>query len=123
LNIFLNNTSGVPLYEQLSAQIKEEIITGSLKKGEALPSMRILAADLHVSVITTKRAYEDLAREGFLYSMPAKGYFVAEVNQQKIERAVKKNIEARLCEACTEARKISLSVEDLCSMLENIYRR
>jgi len=123
LNIFLNNTSGVPLYEQLSAQIKEEIITGSLKKGEALPSMRILAADLHVSVITTKRAYEDLAREGFLYSMPAKRYFVAEVNQQKIERAVKKNIEARLCEACTEARKISLSVEDLCSMLENIYRR
>ena len=123
MNIFLNNTSGVPLYEQLSAQIKEEIITGSLKKGEALPSMRILAADLHVSVITTKRAYEDLAREGFLYSMPAKGYFVAEVNQQKIERAVKKNIEARLCEACTEARKISLSVEDLCSMLENIYRR
>ena len=123
MNIFLNNTSGVPLYEQLSAQIKEEIITGSLKKGEALPSMRILAADLHVSVITTKRAYEDLAREGFLYSMPAKRYFVAEVNQQKIERAVKKNIEARLCEACTEARKISLSVEDLCSMLENIYRR
>ena len=123
MNIFLNNTSGVPLYEQLSAQIKEEIITGSLKKGDALPSMRILAADLHVSVITTKRAYEDLAREGFLYSMPAKGYFVAEVNQQKIERTVKKNIEARLCEACTEARKISLSVEDLCSMLENIYRR
>ena len=123
MNIFLNNTSGVPLYEQLSAQIKEEIITGSLKKGDALPSMRILAADLHVSVITTKRAYEDLAREGFLYSMPAKGYFVAEVNQQKIEKNVKKNIEARLCEACTEARKISLSVEDLCSMLENIYRR
>lgn len=121
MNIFLNNTSGIPLYEQLSAQIKEAIIKGSLKKADALPSMRILAADLHISIITVKRSYEDLAREGFLYSVPAKGYFVAEVNQHKIEKTVKKNIEVKLKEACTEAKKIDLSAGELCSMLENIY--
>ncbi|UTC67168.1 MULTISPECIES: GntR family transcriptional regulator [unclassified Treponema] len=121
MNIFLNNSSGIPLYEQLSESIKNQILSGTLKEGEALPSMRGLAASLRVSVITTKRSYEDLAREGFLYSVPAKGYFVADVNLKKIEKSIKKNIEEKLKEICSQAKKINLNAEDLYKILRRIY--
>ena len=101
MNIFLNNSSGIPLYEQLSEQIKNQI--------------------LRVSVITTKRSYEDLAREGFLYSVPAKGYFVADVNFKKIEKSIKKSIEEKLKEVCGQAKKINLNAEDLYEVLRRIY--
>lgn len=117
----MNKTSGEPLYEQLAVQIKNQIIDGTLKKDEALPSIRVLAADLNISVITTKRAYEDLAGEGVLYSMPAKGYFVAEINRKKIEKAIKKTIELKLKEICAEAKKINLTVADLYDILEYVY--
>ena len=121
VNIFLNNSSGIPLYEQLSEQIKNQILSGSLKKEEPMPSMRALAASLRVSVITTKRSYEDLAREGFLYSVPAKGYFVADVNFKKIEKSIKKSIEEKLKEVCGQAKKINLNAEDLYEILRRIY--
>ena len=77
MEIFISNTSDKPLYEQITAQIKNLILSGALAEGQALPSMRQLARDLRISVITTKRAYEDLEREGFLTNVPGKGCFVA----------------------------------------------
>ncbi len=76
LNILLDNKGGVPIYDQIYAQIKAQIISGALREDEALPSIRNLAKDLRVSVITTKRAYDELEREGFLYTVPGKGCFV-----------------------------------------------
>jgi len=76
LNIFIDNKSGVPIYDQIYTQIKTQIINGSIAEDAALPSIRNLAKDLHISVITTKRAYDELEKEGFIYTVPAKGCFV-----------------------------------------------
>ena len=76
MDIILNNSSGIPIYEQIEEQIKSQIMTGELKEGEALPSMRVLAKDLKISIITTKRAYEDLEKDGFIVSITGKGSFV-----------------------------------------------
>ena len=77
MHIVISNQSGKPIYEQITEQVKALIISGELKEGDALPSMRLLAKELRISVITTKRAYEELEREGFLYSITGKGSFVA----------------------------------------------
>ena len=76
MDIILSNSSGKPIYEQISDQVKSQILSGTLAEGDALPSMRLLAKELHISVITTKRAYEELEREGFLQNIPGKGCFV-----------------------------------------------
>lgn len=78
MNIIISNSSATPIYEQIVSQIKDLIISGALKEGDALPSMRLLARELRISVITTKRAYEELERGGFIYSVTGKGSFVAE---------------------------------------------
>ena len=80
MNLFIDNKSGKPIYEQIYSQIKAQIISGELCEDEALPSIRNLAKDLRISVITTKRAYEELEREGFLYTVAGKGCFVAPKN-------------------------------------------
>ena len=98
LHIVISNQSGKPIYEQIVEQVKALIISGELKEGDALPSMRLLAKELRISVITTKRAYEELEREGFLYSQTGKGSFVAgkntEVLKEHLQQAVKA---AQLC--------------------------
>lgn len=123
MNLFINNTSGIPLYEQLSAQIKDHIIAGRLKKDDPLPSMRALASDLHISVITTKRTYEELAREGFLYSVPAKGYFVAEVSRADLTDGITARITAHLTAACTEAGKIGMAAAELHRLLDTVIAK
>ena len=80
MNLIISNSSGKPIYEQITAQIKNSILSGELQEGEALPSMRALAKDLRISVITTKRAYEDLERDGFVVTVAGKGCFVAPRN-------------------------------------------
>ena len=82
MHIVISNQSGKPIYEQIAEQVKALIISGELGEGDALPSMRLLAKELRISVITTKRAYEELEREGFLYSVPGKGSFVAGKNTE-----------------------------------------
>ena len=77
MDIILSNSSGKPIYEQIADQVREQILSGALSAGDALPSMRVLAKELRISVITTKRAYEELEREGFLTTVPGKGCFVA----------------------------------------------
>ena len=99
MNLFIDNKSGAPIYEQLCNQIKNQILSGALQTDEALPSIRGLARDLRISVITTKRAYDELEKEGFLYAIPAKGFFVAPKNTELLREENLKKIESHLTEA------------------------
>lgn len=94
MTILIDNKSGAPIYDQIYSQIKAQIISGALKEDDALPSIRSLAKDLHISVITTKRAYDELEREGFIYTLAAKGCFVAKKNTLLIREETLKQIEA-----------------------------
>ncbi len=121
MDIILSNTSGRPIYTQIADQVKEQIMTGALAPGEALPSMRLLARELRISVITTKRAYEDLERDGFLENVPGKGCFVAPQNRELLREAQLRRVEERLTQAVEEARKGGLSLAELQEMLNILY--
>lgn len=121
MDIILSNTSGRPIYTQIADQVKEQIMTGVLAPGEALPSMRLLARELRISVITTKRAYEDLERDGFLENVPGKGCFVAPQNRELLREAQLRRVEERLTRAVEEARKGGLSLAELQEMLNILY--
>lgn len=121
MNINISNASGQPIYEQITLQIKALIISGELKEGEALPSMRMLAKELRISVITTKRAYEELEREGFIFSVPGKGSFVAAKNLDLIREEHLKKIEALLFEAASLALSSSISLAELQTILTILY--
>ena len=95
MNLFIDNKSGAPIYEQLYTQIKNQILSGELQPEEAMPSIRGLARDLRISVITTKRAYDELEQEGFLYAVPAKGFFVAAKNTELLREENLKKIKKR----------------------------
>ena len=121
MDIILSNTSGKPIYTQIADQVKEQIMTGALAPGEALPSMRLLARELRISVITTKRAYEDLERDGFLENVPGKGCFVAPQNRELLREAQLRRVEERLTQAVEEARKGGLSLSEVQEMLNILY--
>ena len=121
MDIILSNTSGKPIYTQIADQVKEQIMTGVLAPGEALPSMRLLARELRISVITTKRAYEDLERDGFLENVPGKGCFVAPQNRELLREAQLRRVEEHLTRAVEEARKGGLSLAELQEMLNILY--
>jgi len=120
LNIVVSNTSGVPIYEQIAKAIKNEILSGDLKENSALPSIRSLASELRVSVITTKRAYEELERDGFIYTLPGKGSYVAEQNKELLMEEKLREIEEKLGEAIDIANSIGLNFEDLVGMLKTL---
>lgn len=122
MDIILSNSSGKPIYEQITDQVKEQIMTGALAAGDALPSMRLLAKELRISVITTKRAYEELERDGFLENVPGKGCFVAPQNQELLREACLRKVEDALSLAVEEARKGGLSPEELQEMLNLLYK-
>ena len=103
MDIIISNTSGVPIYEQIEEQIKSQIMTGSLVAGEALPSMRVLAKELKISIITTKRAYEDLERDGYIESVTGKGSFVKAVNSDIVKENMMFEIQELLDKACDKA--------------------
>ncbi|RRD46477.1 GntR family transcriptional regulator [Tessaracoccus sp. OH4464_COT-324] len=104
MRIVLSNTSGQPIYEQIARQAKSAILSGELAEGHALPSIRALAKDLRVSVITTKRAYDELVAEGFVANVPGKGCYVLPVNRALVRESVLRDIEALLAEAAVKAR-------------------
>lgn len=118
MNIFIDNKSGKPIYEQIYSQIKEQIISGALKEDEMLPSIRGLAKDLRISFITTKRAYEELEKEGFIYTLPAKGCYVAPKNMELIREGNLKKIESYIDEILKLAASCNLSKEELIEMLQ-----
>ena len=120
MNIFIDNKSGKPIYEQIYSQIKDQIISGDLCEDEALPSIRNLAKDLRISVITTKRAYEDLEHEGFIYTVAGKGCFVAPKNVELLREENLKKIEEHIEAIRQLAASSSLTREDLMEMMDCI---
>lgn len=121
MNIIISNSSGQPIYDQIVTQVKNMIISGVLKEGDALPSMRLLAKELRISVITTKRAYEELEREGFIVSYTGKGSFVASQNMEFIKEQKYREIEEHLQKAVDISLGCGVALEELLEMLRMIY--
>ena len=121
MNIIISNSSGKPIYEQITSQIQNMIISGQLMAGDALPSMRTLAKDLRISVITTKRAYNDLEQEGFIETITGKGSFVAARNTEVIREGNLRMAEEHLTKAAEIARRSGISYEELCEVLMMLY--
>lgn len=117
MNILIDNKSGEPIYNQIYSQIKNQIISGELVENEALPSIRGLAKDLRISFITTKRAYEELEKEGFIYTLPAKGTYVAPKNVELLREENLKKIEGHIAQIARLAESCSLSREDIIEMI------
>lgn len=122
MNIIISNSSGRPIYDQIVSQIKNQIMAGELVEGEALPSMRVLAKELRISVITTKRAYEELEREGFIVSITGKGSFVASMDTELIREEVLKQIEEHMSKAVDKANRANISLKELTQLLEYLYK-
>lgn len=117
MDIIIRNSGGVPIYDQITRQMKGLILRGELKEGEALPSMRLLAKELRISVITTKRAYEELEKDGFLYTIPAKGCYVAPRNKELLREENLKKIEGHIDEILSLAAACGLSQADILEMV------
>ena len=122
MDIILSNSSGKPIYEQIADQVREQILSGALSAGDALPSMRVLAKELRISVITTKRAYEELERDGFLDNVPGKGCFVDPQNREQLREAQLRRVEDVLAQAVDEARKGGFSLSELQELLTLLYQ-
>lgn len=116
--VCIDNKSGTAIYEQIYSQIKNQIISGALQQDEALPSIRNLAKDLRISVITTKRAYDELEREGFIYTLPSKGCFVAAKNVELLKEENLKQIEDHMQKIIQLAASCNLTKKDLTEMFE-----
>ena len=121
MDIIISNSSGVPIYEQIARQMKGLILRGELREGEALPSLRLLAKELRISVITTKRAYEELEREGFLTTVPGKGCFVAPRDLELVREDCLRRMEEQLSQAVATAKAGGISLEEMTSALDILY--
>ena len=121
MDIIISNSSSSPIYEQITRQIKDQILQGELKAGDALPSMRMLAKELRISLITTKRAYEELERDGFIETVPGKGCFVSEKNTEFLREEQLRQVEGFLQQAVEAAQRCSLTFDELREMLEMLY--
>jgi len=117
MKVIISNSSPDPIYEQISRQIKAQIISGDLAEGMSLPSIRRLAHDLQISVITTKRAYDELEREGFLNTVGGKGTYVSVQNQELLREKKMKIVEEKLAQAVDEARIMGIGFDELIVML------
>ena len=118
MNVWIDNKSGTPIYEQIYTQIKNQIISGALREEEALPSIRNLARDLRISVITTKRAYDELEKDGFVYTVPAKGCFVAPKNVELLREENLRKIEDAMQDILRLAASCNLSHEEILNMMK-----
>lgn len=122
MDIIISNSSAKPIYEQITSQIKNMILSGALKEGELLPSMRLLAKELRISVITTKRAYEDLERDGFIETVTGKGSYVAGKNMEFIKEERLRIAEEHLQSAVDAAKSGGVSLSELQDILAVLYR-
>ena len=121
MNLFIDNKSGAPIYEQLYTQIKNQILSGELQPEEAMPSIRGLARDLRISVITTKRAYEDLEADGFITTMPGRGSFVAPQNPALHREESLKQMEEHLQHAIDAARRGGITKDEVRETLDLLW--
>ena len=121
MKIIIANVSDPPIYQQIKDQIKDAILHGELKEGELLPSIRALANDLHVSVLTTRRVYDELASEGFVISKAGKGSFVATENIELLRESKRVMVEVKLSEAWKTARSLGITKHELYSMMDLLF--
>jgi GntR family transcriptional regulator len=121
MNIIISNTSSVPIYEQIEQQIKNMIASGTLQEGEMLPSMRFLAKELRISLITTKRAYEELEKEGLVYSKPGKGFYVSKSKTEMLKEKRIQTLEVQMLELIRQCKSAELSKEDVMGMLDVLF--
>ena len=122
MDFYISHSSNKPIYEHIMAQIKSQILSGVLKEGDALPSIRVLARELRISVITTKRAYDELEHEGLLHSVAGKGTFVAAANPQLLREEKMRQLEDLLQKAVDSAKEHGFSLEELTRILTLIYQ-
>ena len=118
MDIIIRNTGQTPIYDQITRQLKGHILSGALAEGEALPSMRALARDLRISVITTKRAYEELEREGFITTVPGKGCFVAARDLELVREDARRRVEDHLVQALDTARTAGIPPDEVRQVLD-----
>ena len=121
MDIIISNSSGEAIYEQIVSQIKAQIMSGQLSEGDALPSMRALAQSLRISVITTKRAYEELERDGFIISQTGKGSFVKGQDRELVREEYLRQTEQLIVQACDKARTGGITVEEIHELVDIIY--
>ncbi|MGL5615887.1 MAG: GntR family transcriptional regulator [Sarcina sp.] len=121
MNIIISNSSSLPLYEQIKGQIEGAILKGQLLPGESLPSIRFLARELKVSIITTKKAYEELEKEGLIETIPGKGSFVSKKNSQRLKEIGISKFEEQLSLSIKTAKSIDLSLDECIEILQVIY--
>ncbi|MDI9482971.1 MAG: GntR family transcriptional regulator [Bacillota bacterium] len=121
MNIIISNLSEQPIYEQITTQIKDLIIKGELKEAEILPSIRSLAKELKISVITTKRAYEELERDGYVTTVPGKGSYVAAQNRELLKESRMRIVEEKLVDAVNTAKSIGLTFNEMFELLKLFY--
>lgn len=121
MNILVSNSSSIPLYFQIKSQIESEILKGNINSGDALPSIRTLAKELKVSIITTKKAYEELEKEGFIETIAGKGSFIANKNTARLREITISKIEDSLSEIVKTAKSIDLSESNLIEILKVLY--
>ena len=117
MQLYIDNRSGAPIYDQIYSQIKDAILSGQVTEGEALPSIRALAKDLRISVITTKRAYDELEKEGFIYTIAAKGCFVAPKNVELLREETLKSIENHIDQIVRLSHSVGLSEQEVLDMV------
>ncbi|EMA6341564.1 GntR family transcriptional regulator [Bacillus cytotoxicus] len=122
MNIIISNSSPDPIYEQISKQLRQLILNGRLKGGEQLPSIRSLAKELQISVITTKRAYEELEKEGYIETVAGKGTYVSEKNSELIREQRLRLLESKVEEVVNESKLLQLSFEELEQMIACLYK-
>ncbi len=121
MNLKIYSKSDIPIYEQIERQLKQEILEGNIKSGEALPSIRSLAADLKISVITTKRAYEELEKDGMIYSVPGKGFFVDNPDIQYLAEKRTLNIETELSSLLSDAKRAGIKKDEFIDMINILW--
>ncbi|MDD7026209.1 MAG: GntR family transcriptional regulator [Lachnospiraceae bacterium] len=121
MRVLISTTSTLPVYEQIVNQIRDAVVAGEVKEGEGLPSIRVLAKNLEVSVITTKRAYEELEKEGVIASVPGKGFYVCKQNNDILKEKQRRNLEERFQELIKESKNAGLLLEDVLEMVQFLY--
>ncbi len=122
MKVIISNSSPDPIYEQITRQVKAQIISGELAEGQALPSIRRLAHDLQISVITTKRAYDELEKEGFINTVGGKGSFVAVQNPELLREKKMKIVEEKLAQAVDEAKLMGIGEDQIAHMLQLLFQ-
>ena len=121
MDIIISNSSPVALYEQIETQVKSQILNGTLKPGDPLPSIRTLAKELKVSIITTKRAYEELEKEGFIQTAVGKGTFVSGATSERLREAALSEIENKLEDIIVSAKAMGLTLDECIEIFKSIY--